>query len=439
MSKENKDSLEEKWLWTSKCCEDVIEHLSRENISHKNIQNNPTWHIYPHVAIWPIRDKANPDSVTWWATSGDSVLVDYVSAIDFPTPRLALIELASQWHEHAAQILEDGKDNPSEIFFEDISYEGMAAQINSTADNAIKFSYEPGIWNRDEEPKPIKKISISTDSESAFTKFFDHAKKWGSEYQIEIGVAEMALGAALIAWGAHSNVFELGKDIVATAFPNNTLAETVGAASAGAGGLGGYILGSIGVAAMGSAIGIPAGVVALGAAAIFGAMGYTITDVINDKLTQIDFNELLGGLVGASALAVGLALLIDGARRVVTDPRILEVAAKLEDGAIYLSELTVQVVAKTMQELDKFMKENNGYTISGMVGGGAAGLAIGSTLAASSVTVLGSQALGGVALSLGLVSAPLWPVIAVGVAGAAAIGAVIHYTTKNKPLDKDKT
>ena len=49
------------------------------------------------------------------------------------------------------------------------------------------------------------------------------------------------------------------------------------------------------------------------------------------------------------------------------------------------------------------------------VAGGMASL--GGLAATGSVTVLGSHALGAAALSLGLVSAPLWPVIAGGAAG----------------------
>ena len=47
------------------------------------------------------------------------------------------------------------------------------------------------------------------------------------------------------------------------------------------------------------------------------------------------------------------------------------------------------------------------------------GTAIGSGIPIGSVTVLGSQGLGAVALSLGLVSAPVWPLIAGGAAGLA--------------------
>jgi hypothetical protein len=48
----------------------------------------------------------------------------------------------------------------------------------------------------------------------------------------------------------------------------------------------------------------------------------------------------------------------------------------------------------------------------------------GGSIAASSVAIAGSHTLGGLALSMGLVSAPLWPVIVGGVVGLGA-----GYTT----------
>lgn len=59
---------------------------------------------------------------------------------------------------------------------------------------------------------------------------------------------------------------------------------------------------------------------------------------------------------------------------------------------------------------------------------------IGGHIAAGSVTVLGSHGLGAAALSLGLISAPVWPVIAGGAAGLAVGLAgwkvVKHYRNK---------
>lgn len=52
--------------------------------------------------------------------------------------------------------------------------------------------------------------------------------------------------------------------------------------------------------------------------------------------------------------------------------------------------------------------------------GAGIGAAVGRSAAAASVTVLGPQRLGGIALSLGLVSAAAWPVAVGVIAGGAA-------------------
>ena len=61
--------------------------------------------------------------------------------------------------------------------------------------------------------------------------------------------------------------------------------------------------------------------------------------------------------------------------------------------------------------------------LGGVIGGvvGNVGGVVGSVLAAGSVTALGSSSLGAMALSLGIISAPIWPVVA-GAAGGAALG-----------------
>jgi hypothetical protein len=88
-------------------------------------------------------------------------------------------------------------------------------------------------------------------------------------------------------------------------------------------------------------------------------------------------------------------------------------------GVISLVPQVSEAVAATWDELQDLVKEVAGspsaYATSAATA--LAGGAIGSSIAAGSVTVLGSSGLGAAALSLGLVSAPVWPVIACGVAG----------------------
>ena len=132
---------------------------------------------------------------------------------------------------------------------------------------------------------------------------------------------------------------------------------------------------------------------------------------------------------------VGMALIIDGGRRVVTDERVLAMASKFKDGVIQLVPIATKVVARTAEEFQAILKDLANPSAALSAGTTAAvGLAAGSSLAAGSVTVLGSQGLGAVALSLGLVSAPVWPIIAGGAAGfalgLAAWKGVKHYRGK---------
>lgn len=270
-------------------------------------------------------------------------------------------------------------------------------------------------------------ITMSNDDTNAFNLALGYTKSWCINHQWEIGVAEMALGAAAVAWGIQNGVIEMGQDIVVRATTSSTIGEQAGAALGGtAGVIGGAILGGIGVAAAGTAIGIPAAVVIGGGALIFGSLGYTTGDLMNKFLNPpVDIGEFLGG---ASVLAVGLALLIDGARRVVSDQRVLRAASKLVKGVIHLSKVTGCILAETYSELTTLSKSilslpENTSDYAGSLATGAAlaatGTAVGSSLAAGSVTVMGSQALGSTALALGLVSTPVLPVIAGGVAGLA--------------------
>lgn len=264
-------------------------------------------------------------------------------------------------------------------------------------------------------------IPMNEPDKRGFQKALDYSKTWCAEHQWAVGVGEMALGAAVIAWGLQSGHIHMGTDVVATQLSDGGIIG--GATGAGLGGIGGSILGSIGVAGA-FTFGIPALALAGGGALILGAAGYGVGDLVQKFLTPPGgFGDFF---FGASILGIGIALLIHGARRVVKDANLLKLASKIKDGVIYVAKLTVKVVAKTLEELHSlfndllkggFVKEVAHGTTVGVAT--VVGTGVGGSLAAGSVTVLGSHALGGAALSLGLVSAPLWPVIAGGAAGLA--------------------
>lgn len=266
-----------------------------------------------------------------------------------------------------------------------------------------------------------------------FKKAFEHCKKWCSEHQAEIGLAEMALGATLIAFGLQTGDFDLGKDVVGTDFSTSGL--TGASAGSGIAGIGGYILGSIGIAGA-YTFAIPAFLLIGGGMSILGAAGYAVGDIAGKLLTpELGFLDIVAS---GSLLAVGVALIVDGGRRVVTDTRVLKVASKFANGVLQLAKITAKVLVRTMEELQRIVIElaKNPTADMTTVATASAGAAIGGGLAAGSVSVLGSHALGVVALSLGLVSAPVWPVIAGGAAGLA-LGVAAWKGVKNYKNNKN--
>lgn len=256
-------------------------------------------------------------------------------------------------------------------------------------------------------------------SPAAHAKFGDILRglsQWASENQGLLGVAEMAAGAALVYGGIQTGTIALGMDVVLTtgAKIGSILGGTVG-------GLGGYALGGIGIAFAGTAIAMPALLVAVLGAATFSFAGYAIGDLVHKFVGGIDVLGL-GGAIGLVAL--GGALMLDGARRIASSRAVRGALSTFRDGCIHLGRLARQAVLRTPRELRDWLEK---HRPSPEMAGVMAGIFAGSTAAAyataaSSVTLLGSKALGGAGLALGLVSAPAWPImLAGGVATTASI------------------
>ena len=262
-------------------------------------------------------------------------------------------------------------------------------------------------------------IVLYQGEKSAFQKAMDCAKDFCAKHQVLIGVGEMALGAALITWGLKTGLIQLGSDVVASRFSQGGIIG--GALGAGIGALAGNLIGAIGIVPFGG-VAIPALAMIAGGAAIFSAFGYSVGDIASKFSTHVGgFGEFL---TDASVLAVGVALLLDGARRIAKDEIVRELASKFLDGVVYLARKTVEGTASTWEEVQKILKQptvNNAAFVATAGIGMAYFASVGGGIATGSVTVLGSHTLGAAALSLGLVSAPLWPVIAGGAVGLALV------------------
>ncbi|KRC28748.1 hypothetical protein ASE28_17400 [Acidovorax sp. Root219] len=247
------------------------------------------------------------------------------------------------------------------------------------------------------------------------------ARQLAQEHPVELGVIEMGMGAALLAVGVNTGLILVGTDVVASALPS------FGAAGGAAlGVIAAKYIGSIGVAAMGTAIAVPASILTVGAATVFASFGVNAGNLLESLLTPSWTSYVQPG---AMAL-VGIALFIDGARRVIGDENLSQMKAAVTDACIELGNATVEVIATTLEQLRAVAPRDLSDPKSGTLitaASVAIGAGAGSSIAASTVTVLGSKALGAAALSMGLVSAPVWPVIA----GGAAAGAVGYALWKS--------
>ncbi len=279
---------------------------------------------------------------------------------------------------------------------------------------------------------------FSPDELGALQKLRRFASDWCCEHQCAVGVTEMALGAALIAAGWQSGAMQMGVDFVAHRLSPGWANELT-AAGSGVSGLGAYFLKNAGLTLLGGGYSIPALALAGGAALVFALAGYTAADVVQKFLHQApDVSEL----VTATSLAgLGVWLLVDGAGRV---PLVRQTVAQARDTGLYLARVGRDAVidnAKAFAELVEteiapFMQSivNSG---AGAALFGAAGLGtLGAVVAPSLVTVAGASTLGTAALSLGLVSAPVWPVVAgvgVGLAAGYGLWSLLRRDTSSLP------
>ena len=185
------------------------------------------------------------------------------------------------------------------------------------------------------------------------------------------------------------------------------------------------IIGGVGIAAGGGAIALPASLLGIAGAGIGLFAGYSIGDVAHNLLQHVP--SFLSYVKAGSLLVVGTMLIIDGCRRILGSEAFKKSWSSFKNGTLYLADIAMRVVCKSVKELSHFWSNSpagGASAIAGAAAGVTVGTSIGTSIAASGVTVLGSHALGGFALSMGLVSAPVLPAIALAI-GCGAGGAAL--------------
>lgn len=289
------------------------------------------------------------------------------------------------------------------------------------------------------QDSPAYEFNLNGEAGRGFSRAMAHVKAWCGQHQWQVGVAEMALGAGMIAVGLKTGAIQMGVDVVLSAGGTSGLFGA--GAGAGLGALSGHLLGNIGVVAMGGAFAVPAIALMGGGSLILGLAGYGVEDLIQNYLQSSP--SLLDLAASGSLVLVGVALLVDGARRVIKDTDVTALMAAFKNNVLALHQLTPARVIDSLaglssyfeSEILPFLRElaTNPKYAAATAALAAMGAAGGSAVAVSSVTLLGSSSLGALGLSLGIVSAPVWPIVAGGGLAVAAAYGVWRYMRKSGP------
>lgn len=194
---------------------------------------------------------------------------------------------------------------------------------------------------------------MSDSDKKVFEQAFNYATEWCQKHQWQIGVAEMALGAAAISWGIQHGTIQMGRDFVISSFSTDKqLYAKIGSMT---GKVASVIIDAISVTASGQ-IAIPIIILSKGASAILEDAGYNLGERIYDYLNPpVNPMELFKN---CCVMAIGVALLIDGARRTRHDKKFQNGISFVKDGAIHLSQKTATVVASNMIEFGNYITSN---------------------------------------------------------------------------------
>ena len=131
-------------------------------------------------------------------------------------------------------------------------------------------------------------------------------------HQLAIGVTEAALGSALLAYGLSNGLPELEKLYIRYIDPPNTWKIAVSGGGISLGSLA-YLIGNIGITYMGTGIGVPAGLLALGGAVAVGSVGHLAGTWVDEFL--LPDPDIWAIVLDAGFVVIGAGFLIDGLRR----------------------------------------------------------------------------------------------------------------------------
>jgi hypothetical protein len=101
--------LEARWLVEQRG--NVQRYLEEQGVLHGSAAFEAEWSVARYVSVWTVRSIAAPDTIGWWAISGD-LPTDYLTGQDAADARSALAAFASRWRNVAGYMLR-GERHPT--------------------------------------------------------------------------------------------------------------------------------------------------------------------------------------------------------------------------------------------------------------------------------------------------------------------------------------
>lgn len=137
--------VEERWCFEQR--ENVADYLRSQSLNHGRIGEWPAWHAAPCVAIWAIESLARPESIGWWAISGD-LPTDYISSADVTAPqhpRKAVRVFGQKWLE-IVDAWRDGREVENCQLGDRDSHDELRPLLEARAKLLIDFADDDSLW-----------------------------------------------------------------------------------------------------------------------------------------------------------------------------------------------------------------------------------------------------------------------------------------------------
>jgi Domain of unknown function (DUF4826) len=134
--------------WCAERRLEVTEYLRGEGVTFGQVGGVPAWHVAPYVSVWAVESLNAPDSVGWWAVSGD-MPNDYVSAKSVSSPREAVRAIATLWQE-ASQYMARGEKHPTFRIGSGERDDELSSMLASRSELLLEWVSDAEAWEEGE-------------------------------------------------------------------------------------------------------------------------------------------------------------------------------------------------------------------------------------------------------------------------------------------------